>query len=229
MTTYSLSGLSCEKCVARIKNALADKLTSFSVTLKPPQLVVPGYVDLETINTYLATAGDYVASTEAPAVMPENESWLQTYRPVLLIVGYAALVGVLAGDTTYDAMRIFMAGYFLAFSFFKFLNLGGFAMSYARYNLLAARWHAYGYIYPFIELAVGLAYALDIAPAALNGTVLALSLFAGLGVLRAVQQKKILRCACLGSTLSLPVGPVTLIEDFGMAAMAGLMLLGLHG
>lgn len=229
MTTYTLSGLHCEKCVTRIKNALADKLTSFSVTLNPPQLVTPGDTpDLVGINTHLKTAGNYSASLEA-AVPAATDTWLQTYRPVLLIVGYAALIGALVGDTAYDAMRIFMAGYFLAFSYFKFLNVDGFAMTYARYNLLAMRWPAYGRVYPFIELALGLGYAINAAPMVLNWITLILSVFAGIGVARAVQQKKVLRCACLGSTLALPVGTVTLIEDFGMAAMAALMLLGLHG
>lgn len=228
MTTYTLTGLHCEKCVARIKTALADKLAAFNITLNPPQLVVPDDApSLATINAYLAAAGDYSASTDASVILP-TASWLQTYRPVLLIVGYAALIGILVGDTAFDAMRIFMAGYFLAFSFFKFLNVEGFAMTYARYNLLAMRWPAYGRVYPFIELALGLGYALNIAPIALNWATFALSIFAGIGVLRAVQQKKVLRCACLGSTLALPVGTVTLIEDFGMAAMAALMLMGLH-
>lgn len=229
MTTYSLSGLHCGKCVERIKSALTPHIASFSVTLNPPQLVVQGNADLADINKHLAAAGDYKASTDAPiASQLEEPSWLETYKPVLLIVGYALLVAVLAGDTTQDIMRIFMAGYFLAFSFFKFLNLEGFALMYRNYSLIAARVCSYGFIYPFIELALGLGYALNVAPVTLNTTTLVLSLIGGLGVANALRQKKVLRCACLGATQSLPVGAVTLVEDFGMAAMAAFMLAGLH-
>ena len=57
-------------------------------------------------------------------------------------------------------MPNFMAGFFLVFSFFKLLDLAGFAKSYAIYDVLAKKMPTYGYIYPFIELGLGAAYLL---------------------------------------------------------------------
>ena len=54
-------------------------------------------------------------------------------------------------------MRYFMAGFFIVFSFFKFLNLAGFAESYAMYDELAKRVKVYGLVYPFLELFLGVA------------------------------------------------------------------------
>ena len=44
------------------------------------------------------------------------------------------------------------------------------------------------------------------------------------GVIRSLMRKDRIKCACLGTVIDLPLGTVTLIEDLGMAAMAGLML-----
>lgn len=240
MITYVLSGLHCNACVTRLTTALQAKLPAFNITLNPPRLVVQGAApDLAALNKHLAEAGDYSAHVlggEARGMAaggPDNSlysppvkstTWLATYRPVLLIVAYLLLIAALTTSNWHDAMRVFMAGFFLVFSLFKFFDLAGFAKSYARYNLLAMRWRGYGYTYPFIELALGLAFLTNIAPYATNLTTLVLSLFAGLGVGHAIVQKKQLQCACLGSGLSLPVGVVTLVEDFGMAAMAAIML-----
>jgi hypothetical protein len=56
-------------------------------------------------------------------------------------------------------MQIFMAGFFLTFSFFKLLNLKGFAESYAMYDVIAKRIPVWGYIYAFI--GVGFRYCLS--------------------------------------------------------------------
>ena len=50
-------------------------------------------------------------------------------------------------------------------------------------------------------------------------------LFGGLGVFRALAKGLDLECACMGTVLSVPLSTVALIEDFGMAAMAGVMLI----
>ena len=52
-------------------------------------------------------------------------------------------------------MRHFMAGFFIVFAFFKLLNIQGFADSYRMYDIVAAKWPGWGYVYPFVELALG--------------------------------------------------------------------------
>jgi hypothetical protein len=44
------------------------------------------------------------------------------------------------------------------------------------------------------------------------------------GVLKALLDRRAIRCACLGTALNLPMTKVTLVEDLGMAAMAAGML-----
>ncbi|NBO10845.1 MAG: hypothetical protein EBV25_04690, partial [Methylophilaceae bacterium] len=119
----------------------------------------------------------------------------------------------------------FMAGFFLVFSFFKMLNIQAFASSYAMYDLLAIRFKAYGYIYPFIELGLGIAYLISYNPITTNTLTLIVMTFSSLGVIKAVLDKQKIRCACLGTVFNLPMSTVTIIEDLLMAAMALWMLI----
>ncbi len=49
-------------------------------------------------------------------------------------------------------------------------------------------------------------------------------LVSGAGVLHKLSSGKRFQCACLGSTVQLPLGGVTILENFGMAFMAFAML-----
>ena len=165
-------------------------------------------------------------------------NWFKTYQPLLLIVafilGASVLVqlgqhaqhdmglGALSGSET---MRYFMAGFFLVFAFFKLLDLRAFADAYAGYDLLSARWHGWGYVYPFVELALGMAYLSNFQPVLTAWVTLIVMGFSAVGVILAVVRKSTIRCACLGTVFQLPMSTVTIVEDVGMVAMAALMLL----
>jgi len=163
----------------------------------------------------------------------DGESWVQKYKPLLIIAGLIALASLV---TAYDGNTLslmdflihFMAGFFLVFSGFKLMDLKGFAEGYATYDLLAKRVHAYGFVYPFLELALGLAYLTRYNLVMTNKLTLVLMTFSGIGVLIAVLKKQKFQCACLGTFIKVPLTTVTIIEDFGMAIMAGGMLFTLY-
>ena len=174
---------------------------------------------------------------------PEHKSWFATYKPILLIFGYILVLSLVAAWTAggtssgpaagaasanFDpalAMRIFMAGFFLTFSFFKMLDLKGFADSYSMYDIVARRFNGWGYIYAFIELILGLSYALNILPILTNTLTLLVMLVSLTGVLQAVFNKRKIQCACLGAVFDLPMSTVTIIEDASMILMSALFLI----
>jgi copper chaperone CopZ len=176
-------------------------------------------------------------------VTEEASSFFQTYRPLLLIAAYLLAGSILiqlgqhAGHgmsmassiSAHETMRYFMAGFFLTFSFFKLLDIQAFADAYAGYDLLAARWHGWGLIYPFVELALGLAYLANFKPLLTNWVTLIIMGFSAIGVIRAVISNTKIRCACLGTVFQLPMSTVTIIEDVGMVLMAAVMLIGMSG
>ena len=122
-------------------------------------------------------------------------------------------------------MRHFMAGFFLVFSFFKFLNLSGFANSYAVYDLLAAKWKGWGYIYPFVELGLGILYLINVAPFETNFITIVVLGLSSIGVIKSNLDKRQIKCACLGDVFNLPMSTVTIVEDLTMVGMAVVMVL----
>ncbi len=156
-------------------------------------------------------------------------SMLETYKPLIIIFLFIAGVSTITSvsDGVLDGMgwmNNFMAGFFIVFAFFKMLDLRGFADSYAMYDLLAKRVKAYGYVYPFIELGLGIAYLTSFFPAFTYIATIVIMGFSSIGVIQSVLNKSKIRCACLGSVFNLPMSTVTIIEDLLMVAMAAVML-----
>jgi hypothetical protein len=162
-----------------------------------------------------------------------EKSFWTTYRPLFVILGLIVLpVALLSIRDYYEGtgawwktMEMFMAGFFLVFSGLKFLDLGGFAKGYSTYDLLAQRVYGYGYVYPFLELGLGLAYLLGYEIEIANIVTVILMTFSGIGVAIKLAKRERFECACLGTMIKVPLTKVTLIEDFGMAAMALIMIL----
>lgn len=158
--------------------------------------------------------------------MDVPKSWLATYKPILLIGGFISGVSILtANGSLHAGMNTFMAGFFLVFSFFKLLDIKGFANSYAMYDLLAMKVPAYGFVYPFIELALGIAFLTGFNPILTNWATIIVMGFSSIGVIRSVLNKQKIQCACLGAVFNLPMSTVTIIEDLLMVAMAASTLL----
>lgn len=234
------TNLNCGSCVAAVKPHLDgdSSIERWSVDTNDPNkiLTVEGEnLSESTIKQHVAAAGFKVLGVVAPAApleQAEQRSFLQTYKPLLLVIGYlvgiVGLVELTAGSFDWmRAMANFMGGFFLAFSFFKLLDLRGFVDSFQTYDVVARPLRAYGYLYPFIELGLGVAYLVGFAPVATNVVTLVVMLVGIVGVSQALLQKRQIQCACLGTVFNLPMSKVTFIEDGVMAIMAVAMLWGM--
>ena len=154
----------------------------------------------------------------------------QDYVPVMIIVLLtlaAASAEQLASDAWNwpDWMHTFMGFFLMVFSMFKLFNLEGFADGFQMYDLLAKRFRSYAYLYPFIELTLGLGFLAHWQPRLLYGATVGVMLLGSLGVCRALAKGLDVECACMGTVLSVPLSTVALIEDFGMAMMAAALLI----
>ena len=234
------TNLNCGSCVAAVKPHLDNdrSIERWSVDTTDPNkvLTIEGEnLSKSDIERHVTDAGFKVLGEiepSAPPVVEEPKSFLATYRPLLLVLGYlvgiVALVEMMAGSFHgMRAMGNFMGGFFLAFSFFKLLDLTGFVDSFQTYDVLARPVRAYGYAYPFVELGLGIAYLTGFAPIATNLVTLVVMLVGIVGVSQALLQKRQIKCACLGTVFNLPMSKVTFIEDGMMAIMAAWMLAGL--
>lgn len=239
--TFPLTGLSCESCVKKITARLQEHpdITEAVVTLQPPQarVMTKAAFSDESMNEWLKPLGKYrVQQQEAGAHEPASPSAekKQTYRPLIILLAYLLLViaasSVMHGGFELGmAMRLFMGGFFVAFSFFKMLDLRGFSEAYRGYDLVAKAVPAYGFVYPFIELGLGLAYLANWQPFWVNTATAIVMGVSLLGVLKAVLSKQTIRCACLGTVFNLPMSTVTIVEDALMLGMAVVALVLPHG
>jgi copper chaperone CopZ len=225
----------CGGCAAKVKGLLSgvDGVTDVVVDLGKGEAEVKmsGHVGTEVLKEALTGYPKYGLSevAAAPAVAGDDEvvSWMVTYKPILLLFGYITIAALVGGNGKMGVvMRIFMSGFFLSFSFFKLLNLRAFAESYAMYDVVASRWGGWGYVYAFIELGLGLAFAVNVFPFYTNLVTLIVMSVSIVGVLQSVLNKRKIKCACLGAVFNLPMSTVTIIEDalmIGMSAVALVM------
>lgn len=156
--------------------------------------------------------------------MQHNTSW-RRFLPLiiifLVIVGFTLVrLSFFGGWDLMVAMQTFMAGFFLVFGFFKVVNLKGFADAYQMYDLVAKRSRVYALLYPFLELALGLAYLVSFQLLFVNIITLVVMGVSAVGVAKELQKKNQIVCACLGAVFKIPMTKVTLLEDVVMFFMA---------
>lgn len=157
---------------------------------------------------------------------------LKDYTSLIVVVGIILATAIvlswkdaqLVQFSLKKSISYFMIGFFLVFSSFKLMDIRGFAEGYHAYDLLAKKVFSYGYFYPFVELFFGLAMILIPTSKALLWTEFGVMTFSGIGVVLKLARHEKFQCVCLGTFIKVPLTNITLIEDFGMATLALLML-----
>ncbi|MDQ0636688.1 copper chaperone CopZ [Pedobacter sp. W3I1] len=234
--TYQLTGMTCGGCENKVKSNLLvlPEVTAVEVSkdTNSATISMDKHISLDTLQQALGGSDSkyQISAAHHNETLEEAKSWAETYKPILLIFGYVTAISLIvswqgSGINFMVFMRIFMAGFFLTFSFFKMLNLKAFAESYAMYDIVAKKLSAWGYIYAFIELGLGLSFALNLSPVVINWATLIVMTISILGVLESVLNKKKIQCACLGAVFNLPMSTVTIVEDAIMIAMSAAMLI----
>jgi len=244
--TYNVSGMTCSGCQAKVQGLLSKvpEVKRVDIDLEHGQATIE-------MNRHIATSELQAALKDYPkyqltgipyephqptthethsstADEEAPKSWLSTYKPILLIATYITVVTLMTANG--DLMRWmpqFMAAFFLTFSFFKMLDLAAFADSYSMYDIIAGRWRGWGFIYPFVEAALGVAYLAGFNPLITNAAAFIIMSLSIIGVLRSVLNKRKIKCACLGAVFNLPMSTITIIEDGLMIAMSAYSLIGL--
>ena len=233
--TYQITGMTCFSCEDKVKKALEEvqNITNVAVSKDDNSATVTMTRHVSLSDLQHALESKYqISEIHHQEVTEETRSWFETYKPILLIFSYISLVTVLIQLMNHhfdwmQTMRHFMAGFFLVFSFFKLLNLKGFAESYAMYDVLAKKIPVWGYVYAFLELGLGISYLLNFNPIFTNAVTFIVMSISIIGVLQSVLNKKKIQCACLGAVFNLPMSTVTIIEDALMIIMSVAMLISL--
>ncbi len=237
--TFTITGMTCDGCVNRVKQALSQiaEIITIDISLANGELVLESKneIPFDTLKQAVSNAGNYTLSKShkvdvLPSAIKEVPPIYKRLFPLFLVfsylIGFVVLRQTINGEwDTPDAMRSFMGSFFIVFSFFKFLDIRGFAYSFSSYDPIAKRWLGYGYLYPFIELILGISYISEVNPLITNVATLLILSLGTIGVVDTLRKRENIKCACLGTIFNLPMTKVTLIENGLMIMMALLAIL----
>ncbi len=230
--TYQVTGMTCSGCEGKVKSSLliVPEITAVEVSkdTNAATITMDSHVGLHALQEALGGSKSkyQISASNHSEVIEEGRTFFVTYKPILVLFAFISLISILLSDQSLMvAMRIFMAGFFLSFSFFKLINLKGFAESYSMYDVVAKKFKAWGYIYAFLELGLGIAFAVNFNPILTNWSTLIIMSVSIIGVMQSVLSRRKIQCACLGAVFNLPMSTLTVIEDFLMIAMSAAMLI----
>ena len=224
---YYIEGMTCGNCQKSVQNKLTavESITAATVDLASGKATISTSTTLDKHHIEKIIGPKYAVLTEENS---KKGTKIKALYPLFLILTYVVLGAFFLNRTNgspKNFMMYYMGLFFIVFSFFKFLDFKNFPASFAQYDPFAKRSRLYGFLYPFMETLLGLAFlfqwqvkwALWITLITLGAT--------SVGVLKSLVQKRQIACACLGTALKLPMTEATLIENSIMIVMSICMLL----
>ncbi len=233
---YEIKGMTCGGCVASVTEKLdkVEGVKNVFVSLETggAEIEMNYPISTEIFQKVLSSKYEIIEKKEnnvlKPSVVIGGKSDLQQLKPLFLIFFYITVASILLNINPWNSkafMLDFMGLFYIVFSFFKMLDLKGFPESFKMYDPLAKIIPVYGWMYPFIETALGLMFLFRFkVHIALVITLIVLGLTT-IGVTKSLLSKKSIQCACLGTALKLPMTKATFIENSIMIVMAVLMLM----
>lgn len=233
---FNITGMTCDGCRRKVENILNEipGVTHASVDLATASAAVEagGSVSIQTIQQALAPkySIDDSSGVSAPADATQAASKLRQLMPLLIILAGIATVSYFLVGSPWEFstfMLNYMGLFFVVFSGFKLLDLKGFPPAFSMYDPLAKALPVYGWVYPFLELLLGVLFLMRIQLVPVLIITIVLLGITTIGVLGVLLSKRKIKCACLGTVLKLPMTEATFIENAIMIVMASLMLYNL--
>ncbi len=187
------------------------------------------------VNSEQAAADGRILETKRGMVYFCSHSCLQEYQSENSIesTGWSRVEVMVSVTLIVVAVAVSLTGYMLPFMGFvfvilaitKLIDIPGFVERFVQYDVVASRVKVYGYVYPFIELALATAFLLQsfvIEAAVVTAVVMGVgAVGVGMNVFSSNQKK----CACLGARIPVPLTRFTLVEDITMALMALIIII----
>ena len=231
-TTFKISGMTCNGCRSTVENKLSslDGVDNAQVNLTNGEAIVysKNPISFSLISNSLPSKYKVIRNIpdQDNEIIKSNK--IKQLKPLFIILGYISVTSILLNFRNWNstnAMLDFMGLFYIIFSFFKILDIKGFSTSFKMYDPLAKKITIYGYIYPFIEILLGLMFLTRIeVNIALLITIIILGI-TSVGVTKTLLNKRTINCACLGTTLKLPMIEATFIENAIMITMAIVLLI----
>ena len=163
-----------------------------------------------------------------PKLNKVKESTLKRLTPVFYVFLFIFIFPLIRQISEVNGMLYmmdFMGIFFLVFGLFKLIDLPGFVMGFQEYDFIAKKFPIYGYIYPFMEIILGIMYLIGLMFLWQNILVIILASIGIYTAYKYIGHADEIECVCLGTIFKLPMTWVTLSENALMLIMVLFMLL----
>ena len=164
-TTFKISGMTWNGCRSTVENKLSslDGVDNAQVNLTNGEAIVysKNPISFSLISNSLPSKYRVIRNIPAKDNEIMKSSKIKQLKPLFIILGYISVTSILLNFRNWNstnAMLDFMGLFYIIFSFFKILDIKGFSTSFKMYDPLAKKITIYGYIYPFIEILLGLMF-----------------------------------------------------------------------
>jgi len=228
---FKISGMTCNGCKLSVEDKLSslDGVDNAYVDLTKGEAIVHSKspISFSLISDSLPPKYKVIRTANSQNNETIKVSKIKQLKPLFIILAYISITSLLLNFKNWDstnAMLDFMGLFYIIFSFFKILDIKGFSISFRMYDPLAKKVPFYGIVYPFIEILLGIMFLTRIeVQLAIILTIIVLGITT-IGVTQTLLNKKSISCACLGTTLKLPMTEATFIENALMIIMAFVLL-----
>ncbi|MBP9669395.1 MAG: cation transporter [Candidatus Pacebacteria bacterium] len=234
--TFSISGMHCGACVKKVETAVGalSGIRSVLVDLPGQTMSIESDppMDFAILAQAVAAAGPYTLKNTPveKKVSSAMGAMIRRVMPLFLMLVLVTLFALVkqvffaSPASFHGLMQDWMAGFFLLFGGLKIINLRNFAVMYRGYDVLATRFAWWGYVYPFLEVTLGLLFLFGFALVFANVATIALMGLGMIGIYKKIHSEGEVQCACLGGFFNVPVTWLTFAENGLMVVMAVWML-----
>jgi len=231
--SYKIIGMTCQGCVNSIEQALKEQgfLESVSISLQFSELTFTSKqeIKLETLNKIVTKIGNYQIQENTSNPLDKLKQYFLSKKPIfiglsMVIISSLALQVSRTNLTINDWLIDYMGLFFIIFSFLKFFDLKGFKNTFSQYDLIAKKIPLFGFAYPFLELILGVCFLSRSLLLYANIITLIIMAIQSIGVFQSLRRKSDIQCACMGSSISVPLSSLTLLEDMIMVIMSAYMI-----
>lgn len=230
---FKIHGMTCQGCADKIKQAFISdtRIHSVKVSLEKHELTIDSYENFNSaeIESILSSIGDYSILKNESNVESKFLKYLRSNKPILLalLVVIILSISLEVPNKTVDLNNLlttYMGIFFVLFSFLKLFNVRAFGLTFAKYDMLAKTIPRYSIIYPFLEFLLGIAFLTQTTLIFASIITLIIMTSQTIGVITVLRKHQIVQCACLGSSISLPISHITFLENMIMVLMSLYMI-----
>jgi|TARA_B110000263_G_scaffold141741_1_gene123046 copper chaperone CopZ len=233
--TYEIKGMTCDGCVQTIKNKLEleNDIIEANISLNESKIILISKKDYKSkdLDKITKNVGSYSFHNKNETNKKKKNkllNYIKTYKPILLALFFVILLAFISSieeSFTYKKFfRLYMGYFFIIFSFLKLQNINQFAISFSKYDPISKKYFKFGVIYPFLELFLGILFILNFFGLFINILTIIIFIPQTIGIIIKLRNNEKISCACVGTSIEIPISNLTILENLIMCLMAIYMI-----